>query len=106
MHDMGIAFDHELFDHLDRTRFGDPADVVAAKIQQHQVLGPLLWIAQQFLGQGFIFLRRGAARAGAGQWPQGDHVVTQAHQNFRAGADNRKIAEIEAEQKRRRIEPA
>ena len=34
--------------------FGDPADIVAAKIEQHQMLGALLGIGEKFLGQGAV----------------------------------------------------
>ena len=44
MHHMAEALDREALHHLDRADFGDPADVVAAEIQQHQMLGPLLRI--------------------------------------------------------------
>ena len=34
-----------------RAVLGDPADVVAAQVHQHDVLGPLLGVGEQLLGQ-------------------------------------------------------
>ena len=42
-------------DSFDRAELGHAADVVAAQIDQHHVLGPLLGIGQQFLGQPAVF---------------------------------------------------
>ncbi len=42
---------------------GDPAYIVAAQIQQHQMLGPFLGIGHQFLSEARIFFRHGAPRA-------------------------------------------
>ena len=62
---------------------GDAADIVAAEIDQHQMFGAFLGIGHQFLGQRLVFFRRLAARARAGDGPDGDHAVAQAHQDFR-----------------------
>ena len=51
MHDMAIAFDDELLRHLDRADPGDAADIVAAEIEQHQMLGPFLFVGEQFAGE-------------------------------------------------------
>ena len=40
---------HHLVGDLDRADLRDPADVVARKVDQHQVLGALLGIGEQFL---------------------------------------------------------
>ena len=54
---------------FDRAVAGHAAHVVAAQVDQHDVLGPLLGIGQQFLGQPAVFLlglRRGGACRPAG----------------------------------------
>ena len=43
---------------LDRAGLGHAADIVAAQIEQHQMLGALLGVGHQFLGQGGVLLRR------------------------------------------------
>ena len=48
--------------------FGDAADVVAAEVDQHDVLGALLRIGQQFLGERAILLGRRAARGACRRW--------------------------------------
>ena len=48
----------------------DAADVVAAEVDQHDVLGALLRVGQQLLRQRAVLLRRRAARARAGDRPR------------------------------------
>ena len=52
---------HELR-HAHRAVGADPADVVAAEIDEHDVLGPLLLVALQLLAEPQILLRRCAPR--------------------------------------------
>src|SRR5690606_33198636 len=66
VHDVAVALDHELFADPDAARLADAADVVAAEVDQHQVLGAFLGVGQQFGFQRAIFLDGPAARAGAG----------------------------------------
>jgi anthranilate synthase component 1 len=49
VHDVAVAFDHELFADLDRARLADLADIVAAEVDQHQVLGTFLGVGEQFV---------------------------------------------------------
>ena len=62
------------------------ADVVAAEVEQHQVLGVLLRVGEQLLLERLVLLGRGAARPGAGDRADGDLAVAQAHQDLRARA--------------------
>ena len=105
VHDMAVALDEELSVTLTVPIVGDAADVVAAEIEQHQMLGALLGIGEQFVFQRLVFVRRLAARARAGDGPDRDDAVARPHQDFRAGADDGETGEIEVVQKRRRIEP-
>ena len=84
----------------------DAADVVAAEIEQHQVLGALLRIGEQLVLERLVLVRGRAARARAGDRPDGHRAVAHAHQDFRARADDREIAEVEEEQERRGIDAA
>ena len=42
VHDLAVALDEELVGDFDGADFGDAADVVAAEVEQHQMLGALL----------------------------------------------------------------
>jgi hypothetical protein len=88
--------------------------VVAAEVEQLDVLGTLLLVSQQFHGQRCILFVRGAAAASAGDRANGDHarsfvgyvLVLEAHQDFRRGADDVEIVAVEIEHVGRRIERA
>ncbi len=75
MHHLAVALDEELVGDLDRADLGDAADIVAAEIEQHQMLGALLGIGQQFRFERLILVRRRAARPGAGDRADGDDAV-------------------------------
>ena len=49
-----------------RAGLADPAQVVAAQVDEHQVLGALLGVGEQLVGERLVLLRRGAAVPGAG----------------------------------------
>ena len=51
VHHLAVVLEDELVGDLDRAHLGDAAHVIAAEIEQHQVLGALLGIGQQFRGQ-------------------------------------------------------
>jgi hypothetical protein len=63
VHDVRVALDHHLVGHHHRAGLGDAADVVAAQVDQHQVLGQLLGIGLEF---GFQ-----PARSSSGVRPRG-----------------------------------
>ena len=69
VHHVGVALDHHQLAHLDGARLADAAQVVAAQIHQHHVLGPLLGISQQLRLQGQVFGLIGAPGARACDWP-------------------------------------
>ena len=78
MHDVAVALDEELVGDGDAADLGDAADVVAAEVEQHQVLGALLRIGEQFALPAPC--PRAALRprgAGAGDRADGDDVVAQ-----------------------------
>src|SRR6187399_3221193 len=95
MHDVAVALDEKLIRHLDGANRGNAADVVAAEIEQHQVLGPLFRIAEQFLFQHFVLMRRCSARTGAGNWADCDDVSRNLDKNFWARSRDGKLSEVE-----------
>src|SRR5215218_4573655 len=52
-----------------------------------------------------IVARGSAARARSGYRPNGDLAVAHPHQDFRAGADDLKVGEVEIAQEGRRVDP-
>ncbi len=88
MHHVAVALDLHEVDHLDAARLADPAEVVAAEVHQHQVLGPLLGVGEQFGGQRRVLVRGGAAVPGPGDRVQHRLAVGDLDQRLRAGADH------------------
>ena len=50
VHDVKITLDTVPLGHLDATGLGDAAHIVAAQVEQHQMLGQFLRIVEQFIG--------------------------------------------------------
>ena len=103
---MGIAFDRHLLGEAHAADGADPAHVVAAQINQHQMLGQFLGIGQQFRFQRLILLLGGAAPAGAGDGAHRQQPVLQPRQNLRRGADDVEIAQVEKIHVGRGVQPA
>ena len=83
MHDLAVAFDQELISDFNTADFGDLADVVATKVKQHQVLGPLLGIGEELGLKRQILPRRGATRARAGNGSNGHDAASSLDHDFR-----------------------
>ena len=105
VHDVAVALDEEAVGHLDRADLGDAADVVAAEVEQHQMLGALLRIGEQFGGERLILGRRLAARPRAGDRADAHLAVAHADQDFRARDDDLEAAEVEEAEIGRGIDP-
>ena len=103
VHDVAVALDGEALGDAHRADLGDAADVVAAEVEQHQVLGALLGVGQQLGFQRLVLLGRGAAPARAGERADRHLAVAHAHQDLGRRADQREGAEVEVEQERRGI---
>ena len=82
VHDVAVPLDAHEVDDLDGARHADPAEVVAGQVDEHHVLGALLRVGEQLLGERGVLLRRGAARPGAGdrvqRWPGRRSTLTSA----------------------------
>ena len=87
--------------------FRDAADIVAAEVEQHQMLGALLGVGQQL---GSPAPRPRAGVAPRRRVPAIGRMVTvssrNADQDFRAGADDLEVREVEIEQEGRGIDAA
>ena len=104
VNDVGIAFDrHQLVD-FDAANRGDPADVVAAQVDQHDVLGALFGVGEQIGFELALFFRRGAAAACAGDGAELDVSPVEPDHRFGRGADHAKILQLQIEHVGRRID--
>src|SRR5712692_6448373 len=85
----------------------DAANIVASKIDKHDVFGAFLWIGQEFGGVAFVLRHSGPAAARSCDRTNVDRVADKPHVHFRRAADKREIiAELEAKHVRRRIDEA
>ncbi len=96
VHHVRVALDGHEVDHLDRAGLADPAEVVAAEVDQHQVLGALLGVGEEFLGERLVLLRGGPAVPGAGDGVDHRAPVLDLDQRLRGGADD--VEAVEAEE--------
>ena len=87
VHDVAIAFDHELIGDRDGACLRNAADVVAAKVEQHQMFRALFGIGKQRFAKGLVFGFVGAAPRCASDGANSDFAVAHAHQNFRRRAN-------------------
>src|SRR3546814_2832413 len=71
------------------------ADVVAAEVEQHQMLGAFLGIGEQAVAILDILGAGAAARAGAGDRTDGDLAVADPDENLGRRADQREARQVE-----------
>ena len=106
VHHVAVALDMTVRIHADGAGSRDAAEVVAREIDEHDVLGVLLRIGEQFLLQSRVLRAVLAARPRAGDRPHLRVAVRQLHQRFGRRADDHAVAEIAIEHVRRRIQQA
>jgi hypothetical protein len=88
VHDVAVApHVHEL-DDVDRAGAADPLEVVAAEVDEHDVLGALLGVGEQLVGQAHVVLGGLAARARSGDRVGDRPVAGDAHEGLGAAADD------------------
>ena len=104
MHDVRIPLDLHHVRELDRAVIGDPADIVASQVHQHDVLGPLLGIGEQLVGQLAILGLGASPPTGPRQRTDRHEPLLDPHQDLGRTADQREIAEREIEQERTGID--
>ncbi len=92
MHHVRIALDvHQVF-HLHRAVFAHPPQIVAAEIDQHDVLGAFFFVAAHLLFQSAVFGLVAAARMSSGDRPIFQLASGHPHQHLRRRAQNVRIA--------------
>ena len=102
---MRIALNHHLVGQAHAAGLADAANVVAPQVDQHQMLGALFRIGQQFGLKRGIFGCVVTTATRAGNRAHGDFFIFQTHQNFRRRADHLHLAQIKEEHVRRGIQP-
>ena len=104
MHHVRVGLDgHERVD-LDRAVLAHPAEVVAPEVDEHDVLGALLLVGEQALGDPRVLGLVGAARARAGD-RAGRHVAAgHGEQRLGARAGDLEVAEVQEVHVRARVD--
>ena len=87
-------------------RRGDATDVVATEVDEHDVLGDLLFVVQKFVFEFEVLGLVDAARARARDRPVAHQSVVHAHQHLGRGADDLDLAGVQQVHVGRRIEGA
>src|ERR1035438_8604985 len=88
VHDVGVTLDEHQVLHLHAAIFGDAADVVAAEVDQHDVLGDFFFIRAQVGFEPAVFHLVSGARAGAGDGTVFDVAAMHADQQLGRTADD------------------
>ena len=84
MHNVAVAFDEEAIGDVDAADGRDVADIVTAKIEQHEVFGEFLGIVQERCRQRIVLGLGLAPRTRAGDRSNGDLALAQTHQDLGA----------------------
>jgi hypothetical protein len=106
VHDVRVALDaHEVGD-LDAAGAADAAQVVAAEVDEHDVLGALLGVGGELDGERVVLGRRGATAAGAGDRARLDAAALGAHQALGAAGHQRDGPEVEVAEVGARVDRA
>ena len=104
VHDVRVALERHVGRHAHGAVVADPADVVAAEIDEHHVLRLFLLVALELLGQPHILFLGLAARPRAGD-RMGDGVTAfDPDQHLRRRTDDGAIAHADEEHVRRRVD--
>ena len=106
MDDVRVGLDaHERLD-LDRAVLAHAAEVVAAEVDEHHVLGALLLVGEQVGGDLAVLVGVAAARARAGDRARRDVAAGDGHERLGRGADDLEVLEVQEVHVRRRVDRA
>ena len=90
MHDVAVALDMAVVLDAHGARHADPAEVVAAKVYQHQMFGAFLLVGQQLLFEKLVLVLGAAAPPGTSDGVRRRPAILDRHQCLRTGADDGK----------------
>ena len=88
MEDVAVALDLHVLAHGDGPGPGDPPDVVAPEVDEHHVLGPLLRVALELLGEQRVLAGVCAARPRPGDRVGREPVALDLEEQLGRGADD------------------
>jgi hypothetical protein len=106
VHDVGVALDHAELVDAHGSHLRHATDVVAAEIDEHQVLGPLLGIGEQLGLERPVLLGGLSARPRPGDGTHVDLPPVESHEDLRRCADQHRSFAAHEEQVRARIDDA
>ena len=106
MHHVRVALERHVGRHAHAAVLGHAADVVASEVHEHHVLGALLLVALQLLGQPHVLFLVAPARPRAGDRMRLDATPFDAHQHLRRRADDGAAADAEEIHVGRRVHVA
>ena len=101
---MAVALDLHVLADRHGARRGDPPEVVAAEVDEHHVLGPLLGVALELLGEEVVLARRRAARARAGDRMGRELVALDLEQELGRAPTTSNCGRPDEEQVRARVD--
>ena len=109
MHDVAVAFDAEHGRELDGAGPGDPADVVAAEVDEHHVLRHVLGVVAQLGLESDVLVVRAAPATGAGERTIDDSLAPglvrlDADEDLGARPDELRPLALQVEHIRRRVD--
>src|SRR5213592_439065 len=103
---VGIALDREEVRDAHAAKARHPAHVVPPQVHEHHVLGALLLIGEELLGERLVVLARAPAGARAGDRPHRDFATFHSHEHLGRTAHEGAVVERQVEQVRRGIQRA
>ena len=101
---MRVLLDRHQVGHAHRPVLGDSAHVVAAEVDEHQVLGALLLIGDELGAHRLVLFGRSAAPPRPGDRTHGHLPTADAHEKLRRAADQLHAVEDQVVHVRRRID--
>ncbi len=104
--DVAVALDLHVLADGDRPGARHAPEVVAPEVDEHHVLGPLLRVALELLGQERVLAGVGATRPGAGDRVGRQAVALDLEEQLGRGADDLEGRRPDEEQVRARVDPA
>jgi hypothetical protein len=84
VHDVRVALEPHVLRHADGAVLADTAEIVAAEIDEHHVLGTLFFVALQLFAEAQIFILAAAARAACRRWDASPRAALPPAPAFRA----------------------
>ena len=103
---VAVALDLHVLGDPDRPGPADPAEVVAAEVDEHHVLGLLLRVALELLGEELVLVRGRAARPRPGDRVGRQPVALDLEEQLGARPDDLERGRPDEEQVRARVHPS